>query len=81
MEHEEEGDARSEAGNRQPRGDVIGDDLPPALIEVRPCPAPHKIIQHSRQDGMRVFSILDSVENEHFDPSRGKLSTSPFSMG
>ncbi|DBB11245.1 hypothetical protein WJX82_004325 [Trebouxia sp. C0006] len=33
MEHEEEGDARSEAGNRQPRGDVIGDDLPPALIE------------------------------------------------
>ncbi len=42
MEHEDEGDARSEAGNRQPRGDVIGDDLPPALIEVRPCPVLQK---------------------------------------
>jgi hypothetical protein len=42
MEHEDEGDSRSEAGHRQPRGDVIGDDLPPALIEVRPCPVLQK---------------------------------------
>lgn len=28
------GETRSEASNRVPRGDHIGDDLPPALIEV-----------------------------------------------
>lgn len=33
MENEDEGDTRSEVSNRQPKGDVIGDDLPPALIE------------------------------------------------
>ena len=35
MENEqEENDSRSDASARQPQGDVIGDDLPPALIEV-----------------------------------------------
>lgn len=38
MDNDEEADTRSEASNRQPKGDVIGDDLPPALIEVRPRP-------------------------------------------
>ena len=37
MENEDEGDTRSEVSNRQPKGDVIGDDLPPALIEVCNC--------------------------------------------
>ena len=27
-------DTRSEVSNRQPKGDVLGDDLPSALIEV-----------------------------------------------
>ena len=36
-ENEDEGDTRSEVSNRQPKGDVIGDDLPPALIEVCSC--------------------------------------------
>ena len=33
-EHDKEDDTRSEASNRQPKGDIIGDDLPSALIEV-----------------------------------------------
>lgn len=33
-EHDKEEDTRSEASNRQPKGDIIGDDLPSALIEV-----------------------------------------------
>ena len=33
-EHDKEEDTRSEASNRQPKGDIIGDDLPLALIEV-----------------------------------------------
>ena len=32
-EHDKEEDTRSEASNRQPKGDIIGDDLPSALIE------------------------------------------------
>lgn len=33
VEHEKEEDTRSEASNRPPKGDIIGDDLPSALIE------------------------------------------------
>lgn len=35
VEHEKEEDTRSEASNRPPKGDIIGDDLPSALIEAR----------------------------------------------
>ena len=57
MEQEEEGDARSEAGNRQPRGDVIGDDLPPALIEVRLCPVPQNSYKSQDKMSASPFSM------------------------